>query len=86
MRSRTQAVNAAFNLPTEPLPAYAGADLGPRGYQLVRLEKATGPAPDAEERRQSYSEQVERVLSQSAVSAYIEEVKSGMSIERNLSE
>ena len=55
-------------------------------YQLVRLEKATGPAPDAEERRQSYSEQVERVLSQSAVSAYIEEVKSGMSIERNLSE
>ena len=81
-----QAVNAAFNLPTEPLPAYAGADLGPRGYQLVRLEKATGPAPDAEERRQSYSEQVERVLSQSAVSAYIEEVKSGMSIERNLSE
>jgi peptidyl-prolyl cis-trans isomerase D len=79
-----QAVAAAFKLPAEPLPTYAGVDLGPGGYQLIRLEKASGPDPAAEERRQGYRDQVERVLSQTALSAYVEQVKSGISIERNL--
>jgi peptidyl-prolyl cis-trans isomerase D len=79
-----QAVAEVFKLPVEPLPTYTGVDLGPGGYQLIRLEKASGPDPTAEERRKAYHDQVERVLSQTAVSAYVEQVKSGISIERNL--
>jgi peptidyl-prolyl cis-trans isomerase D len=79
-----QVIEGIFKLPSEPLPAHGGIDLGPRGFQLVRLEKAGGPDPAAEERRQAYRQQVEQVLSQTAVSAYIEEVKSRLSIERNL--
>jgi peptidyl-prolyl cis-trans isomerase D len=79
-----QVVAEVFKLPAEPLPAYAGVDLGPGGYQLIRLEKVAGPDPTAEERRKAYHDQVERVLSQTAVSAYVEQVKSGISIERNL--
>ena len=51
---------------------------------LVKLEKAGGPDPAAEERRQAYRQQVEQVLSQTSVSAYLEEVKSRLSIERKL--
>ncbi len=79
-----QVVDGIFKLPTEPLPAFAGIDLGPRGFQLVRLEKAGGPDPSAEERRQAYRQQVEQVLTQTALAAYVEEVKSRLSIERNL--
>ena len=79
-----QAIEGIFKLPAQPLPAYGGIDLGPRGYQLVRLEKAGGPDAAAEERRQNYRQQVEQVLSQTAVSAYIEELKSRLSIERKL--
>jgi peptidyl-prolyl cis-trans isomerase D len=77
-------IDSVFKLPAEPLPAYAGVDLGPRGYQLVRLEKASAPDPAAEERRQGYRQQVEQVLSQSAVAGYVDAVKSRLSIERNL--
>lgn len=79
-----QVIEAIFKLPAQSLPTYGGVDLGPRGYHLVRLEKAGGPDPAAEERRQGYRQQVEQVLSQTAVSAYIEEVKSRLSIERKL--
>jgi peptidyl-prolyl cis-trans isomerase D len=77
-----QVVAEAFKLPAESLPAYAGTDLGARGYQLIRLEKAEGPDASAEGRRQMYQEQVQRVLAQTAVSAYVDEVKSRTSIER----
>ena len=79
-----QVIEGIFKLPAQPLPAYGGVDLGPRGYYLVSLEKAGGPDPAAEERRQAYRQQVEQVLSQTAISAYIEEVKSRLSIERKL--
>ena len=78
------ALAEVFKLPVDSLPAYAGADLGPRGYQLIRLEKAEGPDASAESRRQTYREQTERILAQTAVSAYIDEVKSRTSIERKL--
>jgi len=77
-----QVVTEVFKLPTSSLPAYAGVDLGPAGYQLVRLEKAEGPDAGAEARRQTYVEQLQRVLAQTAVSAYVTEVKSRTSIER----
>jgi peptidyl-prolyl cis-trans isomerase D len=77
-------VSEVFKLPVDPLPAYAGTDLAGAGYQVVRLEKVAGPAAEAEERRQMYQEQVQRVLAQTAVSAYVEQVKSRTSIERNL--
>jgi len=80
------AIDSIFKLPAEPLPAYAGVDLGPRGFQLVRLEKASAPDPAAEERRQAYRQQVEQVLSQTAVSAYVDAVKSRLSIERKLAQ
>jgi peptidyl-prolyl cis-trans isomerase D len=79
-----QAIEAIFKLPTQPLPAFGGVDLGPRGFYLVKLEKAGGPDPAAEERRQAYRQQVEQVLSQTSVAAYLEEVKSRLSIERKL--
>lgn len=81
-----QALAEVFRLPVDSLPAYAGADLGSRGFQLIRLEKAEPPAAAAESRRPMYREQTERVLSQSAVSAYVNEVKSRTSIERKLQE
>jgi peptidyl-prolyl cis-trans isomerase D len=77
-----QVVTEVFRLPTNSLPAYAGVDLGPAGYQLVLLEKAEGPDAGAEARRQTYVEQLQRVLAQTAVSAYVTEVKSRTSIER----
>ena len=81
-----QVLEEIFKLPTDPLPVVAGVDLGPRGYQLVRLEKAEGPDAGAEDRRKTYREQVQRVLAQTAISAYVEEVKSRTSIERKLKE
>jgi peptidyl-prolyl cis-trans isomerase D len=79
-----EAVAAAFKLAAQPLPAYAGVDLGSRGYQLVILEKVEGPDAAAESRRQTYHDQIQRTLAQAAVSAYVDEVKSRTSIERNL--
>ncbi|MBA3479989.1 MAG: peptidylprolyl isomerase, partial [Lautropia sp.] len=81
-----QAITEAFKLPTASLPAHAGVDLGPRGYQIIRLEKAEAPDASAESRRQMYREQIQRVLAQTAVSAYVEEVKSRTDIERNLAQ
>ena len=77
-----QVVGEVFKLPTASLPAYAGVDLGTAGYHLVRLEKAEGPDASAEARRQTYQDQVQRALAQTAVSAYVDEVKSRTAIER----
>jgi peptidyl-prolyl cis-trans isomerase D len=79
-----QALTQTFKLPDTSLPAYTGVDLGPRGYQLVRLEKTEAPDAGAEDRRQTYLEQARQVLAQTAISAYVNEVKSRTSIERNL--
>jgi peptidyl-prolyl cis-trans isomerase D len=77
-------VTEVFKLPTEPLPVLTGVDLGAGGYQLIRLEKAEAPDASAEERRQMYQDQIQQVLAQTAVSAYVAEVKSRRSIERKL--
>ena len=81
-----EALGEIFKLPAQTLPAYAGVDLGSRGYQLISLEKAEEPDASAESRRQMYREQAERVLGQTAISAYVDEVKSRTSIERKLKE
>ncbi len=78
------AVAEAFRLPPAPLPAYVGVDLGSRGYQLVRLEKVEGPDPANEGRREEYAAQAAQLMAQTALSAYIEEVKARTDIERRL--
>lgn len=78
------AVSEAFRLPAGKVPAYVGVDLGSRGYQLVRLEKAEGPDPANEARREEYAAQANQVMAQAALSAYIEEVKARTDIERRL--
>lgn len=80
------ALAETFRLAAANLPAFAGVDLGVRGYQLIRLEKAEGPDPEAQDRRQAYQEQAQRLLAQTAVSAYVDEIKSRTSIERKLKE
>ena len=78
------AVAEVFKLSPDTLPAHAGVDLGRLGYQVIRLEKAEGPDPTAESRRQLYAQQADRVAAQAAASAWIQSVKGRTSIERKL--
>ncbi|MGE3925296.1 MAG: SurA N-terminal domain-containing protein [Lautropia sp.] len=77
-----QVLLEAFRLPAEPLPAYAGVDLGARGYQLVRLEKVDGPDASAESRRARYQQQAEQVAAAAASGAWVESVTRRTPIER----
>lgn len=79
-----QALAEAFRLAPAPLPAYVGVDLGSRGYQIVRVEKVEGPDPANEGRREQYAAQAGQLLAQTALAAYIEQVKARTDIERRL--
>lgn len=89
------AARAVFELAPEPLPAFAGAgrattsvtpqgQVSPSGYQIVELEKveAAQAGAEADQRKQLFSQQIERQAAQSATQAYVEAVRARTSIER----
>ncbi len=77
------AVTAAFAIPAADLPAFTGVDLGTRGYQLLQIEKAEGPAADAEQRRELYVTQYDQVAGQTDASIWVQDVLGRTEIERH---
>lgn len=91
-----EAARAVFELAPEPLPAFTGAgrattsvtpqgQVSPSGYQIVELEKVE-PAQtgaEADQRRQLFSQQLQRQAAQGATQAYVEAVRARTSIERH---
>lgn len=78
------ALDAAFRLPGDTVPAYAGVDLGPQGYAIVQLSKVEPPS-DAQiaQRRAALEGQLGRLLSQQEVIDYVDALKARSRVERN---
>jgi peptidyl-prolyl cis-trans isomerase D len=77
-------LDAVFRLPSEPLPAYGGVDLGGEGYAVVQLVKVAPPAADELAKRQAlYDQQLERVAAQQDVGTYVEALKARTKIVRH---
>jgi len=78
------ALDALFRLSAEPLPAFAGVDLGTQGYTIVQLVKTLAPTPEElAQKLGAYESQIERVVSQQDVATYVESVKSRSKIVRH---
>ena len=78
------ALEALFRLSAEPLPAFAGVDLGTQGYTIMHLVKTLAPTPEElAQKLGAYESQIERVVSQQDVATYVESVKSRSKIVRH---
>ncbi|HMM51228.1 MAG TPA: SurA N-terminal domain-containing protein [Burkholderiaceae bacterium] len=70
------AIDAVFGAPSEPLPAFVGADLGERGYAIYQLTSVNLPdAAQVAQRRDTYRQQLQQVYAQQALGDYLESVK-----------
>lgn len=78
------AIQAAFSVPAEQLPAWVGVSAGKDGFQLIQVEKALPPDADGEKRRAGYQNQVRQLLSSAEGRAWLAQLKQGMKIERKL--
>ena len=89
-----EAASAVYSLSPEPLPSFTGVarsstgitpqgGVASGGYQILRLEKVE-PAADAtaDQRRDLYRQQAERLAAQVASQAYVEAVRARTSIKR----
>ncbi len=57
------------------LPSYVGADIGPQGYGIFRINKVAKPAVSDTARRQGEQQQLARMQAQNESSAYLEVLK-----------
>jgi peptidyl-prolyl cis-trans isomerase D len=78
------ALDAAFRLPGDVVPAYAGVDLGAQGYAIVLLAKVEPPS-DAQvaQRRAALESQLGRLLAQQEVIDTIDALKARSKVVRN---
>ena len=83
-RLQRDALQAAFGVPAEQLPAWVGADLGHAGYQLIRVEKALPPDDAAKQRMDAYRGQLRQTLANAETQAWIAALKGSLKIERHL--
>ena len=83
-RLQRDALQAAFGVPAEQLPAWVGADLGHAGYQLIRVEKALPPDDAAKQRMDAYKGQLRQTLANAETQAWIAALKGSLKIERHL--
>lgn len=78
------AIDAVFGAGSESLPAFAGADLGERGYAIYQLTKVNLPdAAQVAQRRDTYRQQLQQVYAQQALGDYVESVKARAKIVRH---
>ena len=83
-RLQRDALQAAFGVPAEQLPAWVGVDLGHAGYQLIRVEKALPPDDAAKQRMDAYRGQLRQTLANAETQAWIAALKGSLKIERHL--
>ena len=83
-RLQRDALQAAFGVPADQLPAWVGADLGHAGYQLIRVEKALPPDDAAKQRMDAYRGQLRQTLANAETQAWIAALKGSLKIERHL--
>ena len=78
-------IEAAYRLPSDPLPAYTGVDLGGgQGYAIVQVVKvATPPAEDLAKRDAAIGPQLERLVAQQDATAYVDAIKGRTRIVRH---
>jgi len=78
------ALEAVFRLAADPLPAFAGVDLGSEGYTVVQVVKTLAPSPEElAQKLGAYASQIDRVASQQDVATYVDAVKSRTTIVRH---
>ena len=77
------ALQAIMRADTSKLPAYAGADLGPQGYGVYRINKVTQSATPDTTRRQAEQQQIANALAQQEMLAYLEALKKKAKVEIN---
>jgi peptidyl-prolyl cis-trans isomerase D len=79
------AIDVAYRVPGDALPAYAGVDLGAgQGYSIVQVLKVTTPAADELAKRDAaITPQLERLVAQQDVTAYVDAVKGRTKIVRH---
>lgn len=77
------AVRAVFRADATKLPAYLAADLGSRGYAVVRVDAVVDPVPaaDAEAKKAAIKQQLARVQAEAEFAAYVEAVKQRTKVE-----
>ncbi|MDT8992153.1 SurA N-terminal domain-containing protein [Curvibacter sp. APW13] len=73
-------VEAALRAPTQPLPAWTSADLGPKGFVVVRVNAQLPRAEKAQEAAARESAQVAQWLAKSEGDAYFEVLKRRMKV------
>ena len=78
------ALEAVFRMSAEPLPAFAGVDLGNEGYTIVQLLRVVPPsAQELARQLAAYESQFERLVAQQDVGTYVDAVKARTKIVRH---
>lgn len=79
------AVDAAYRVPAESLPAYAGVDVGAgQGYSIIQVVKVvTPPAEELAKRDGAIAPQLERLVAQQDATAYVDAIKGRTKIVRH---
>ncbi|HYF58670.1 MAG TPA: SurA N-terminal domain-containing protein [Burkholderiaceae bacterium] len=77
-------LEAIFRIPSDPVPAYGGAELPGEGYSVFQLVRTVAPTPEQIAARQAaYEQQLARVLATQEVAAYVESLKRRAKIVRH---
>ncbi len=70
------AVEAVFRAPSDPLPAYVGADLGEKGFAIYQITRVTLPDEKVTaERRDTYRQQLSQAYAQQVLVDYLASVR-----------
>ncbi|HEY0878905.1 MAG TPA: SurA N-terminal domain-containing protein [Zeimonas sp.] len=69
------AIDPVFRAPAEPLPSYAGVDLGEQGYAIYQIVRVTPPDESlVVQRRDAYRQQLSQAYSQQLLGDYVASV------------
>ncbi len=69
------AIEPVFRAPADPLPSYAGVDLGEQGYAVYEIVRVTPPDDElVAQRRAAYREQLSQAYSQQLLGDYVASV------------
>ncbi len=83
----SQAVlEAALQLPAEPLPAWAGVDLGAQGYAIVKLTEVLAAQEQSPEEAQLAQAQYEQIQAMAESAAYYELLKKQFKVQMKVAQ
>lgn len=78
------AIDPVFRTPADPLPSYAGVDLGEQGYAVYEIVRVTAPDDTVvAQRREAYRQQLAQAYSQQLLGDYVASVIADAKVTRN---